>query len=544
MPHGTTFSFDPDDKTFFPGTRRQVSVYVPAQYTGDKPACLYVGLDGLGLDVTKTFDQLIATGEVPIVIGVGVQWGLTPSATGHGVDPRYNRSLEFDGLDDKLGQLIQTEVLPAVERRQLPDGRRLRISDDPNDRCTGGASTGGIAAFTLAWQHPDRFRRVYTAIGTFVDMRGGDRYPALVRQTETQPIRVFQQDNDRDEWDGGPEVGDWALGNRSLERALDFAGYEHAHSWGVGGHSGANAAAGLPDAMRFLWRDWPKPVGADRIKSGNVIFKQTIDPHVSWEAVPGVGPGGDHLAEMPDGSVVVGGNAHKRVAVDGTVTDVNEVPFQAFGVAADGQFVTANDLPGVSIIAPNAAGRPTVVSGVRVTGVTVTAAGDAYAVTADGRLWLVRHDGSRVLLDEQLKRPTGVAVSPDGLWLAVLDGAGHTGRSYQVKADGTVQFGEDFYRVHVPDDADDAGVTAICFDHGGRLYAATRMGVQIVDRSGRPRGILPLPGGAAAVGVCFGDAQSHTLFALTDRGLFRRHMNTTGAPPFAAPFKLEPWGPG
>ena len=147
-------------------------VYVPAEYRGDKPACVYVGLDGLGFNAAIVFDNLIAQHAMPVTIGVGISSGTVASASPPD-NPRFDRSLEFDSRNDRLARFLLEEVLPEVERRPAPDGHRIKLSADPNDRAIGGGSTGAIAAFTVAWERPDAFRRVFSAIGTYVGMRGG-----------------------------------------------------------------------------------------------------------------------------------------------------------------------------------------------------------------------------------------------------------------------------------------------------------------------------------------------------------------------------------
>jgi hypothetical protein len=154
------------------------------------------------------------------------------------------------------------------------DGRKIRLSRDAGDHMIGGGSTGGIGAFTVAWEHPEQFSRVFTAIGTFVGMRGGESYYVQVRKTEPKPIRIFMQDGSHDEWWGGPEMGDWWMSNQTMERALSFAGYDVQHAWGLGTHDGQQAAAVFPDAVRWLWRDWPKPVQAEI--SGNPVLKSVL----------------------------------------------------------------------------------------------------------------------------------------------------------------------------------------------------------------------------------------------------------------------------
>lgn len=532
VPRGKQFSFAYEGSKIFPGTRRTISVYVPAQYKPDKSACVYVGLDGLGFGVPVVFDNLIHKGEMPVTIAIGVSPGTAIAATGdEKEDPRFNRSFEFDGLNDQLARCIAEEIFPEVERRKTPDGLEIKLSRDPNDHCAGGGSTGGIGAFTLAWERPDLFRRVFSAIGTFVGMRGGDRYPVLVRKTEPKPIRVFQQDGENDQWGGGPEVGDWWMSNVTLDRALEFGGYEHQHVWGTGPHSGKHATAIFPDAMRYLWKDYPKPIEPQTARTQNVLLKATLDPAAQWEQVKEAGEHCEGLATKPGGEVVFYDTAarrSRRIKTDGSVADDDTgQPVLAF--TAEGHPLTA---------APNT------------TRATATNTGNLYLTQTDsGKVWLLKPDNSSVMLDEGLKAPTAIALSPDGLWLAVFESRTHWGYSYRIKADGGVDLKQRFYWAHVPDTADDSGAAQACMDRDGHPYVATNMGVQIFDRNGRSRGILPMPaaGGnapAAATAVCFGGEKYDTLYAISAGRIWKRHMKATGAPGFLPPIKLPPWGAG
>ncbi len=526
VPKGKTFSFAFEGSKFFPGTSRTVTVYVPAQYKADKPACVYVGLDSLGFNVPVVFDNLINRGEMPVTIAVGVSEGVVAPANEKEA-PRFNRSFEFDGLNDSLARCIEEEVFPEVEKRLTPDGLPIKLSRDPNDRCAGGGSTGGIAAFTLAWERPDCFRRVFSAIGTFVGMRGGDRYPVLVRKTDPKPIRVFQQDGERDQWMGGPEVGDWWMGNKTLDRALEFAGYDHRHVWGTGPHSNKHANAIFPDAMRYLWKGWPQPVEAQTAKTQNVVLKAILDPGEDWRPVPGTSGVCDGLAVNPQSEVFFQEDAKRtrKLGTDGRIEDAPGLPVdQPFAFAGNGRSLTA--------------------PGVRAACLVAMGDGRLYATEAEtGRVWLIKPDGARALLDEGLQQPAGLALSPDGCWLAVMERHTHWGYSYRVKPDGTLEHKQRYYWFHVPDWADDSGAGGMCMDRDGHAYVATRMGVQVFDRNGRSRGILPLPAGEAS-SVCFGGSAFDTLFVTSGGRLYQRKMKAVGAPAFASPIKLPPWGGG
>src|ERR1700689_1384360 len=193
VPKGEVLKCTFSDSKVFPGTTRDYCIYSPAEYRPDKPACVYVNQDGIQWKAPTVFDNLIYHKEMPVTIGVFINPGrvLAPDTTA--LD-RFNRSLEYDGLGDGYARFILDEILPDVEKKQAADGRPLRLSKNGNDRAIGGASSGAICAFTAAWESPAEFSRVFSAIGTYTGMRGGDRYPVLIRKYEPKPIRVFLQD--------------------------------------------------------------------------------------------------------------------------------------------------------------------------------------------------------------------------------------------------------------------------------------------------------------------------------------------------------------
>jgi enterochelin esterase-like enzyme len=246
IPHGEILRGTITDSSIYPGTENDFQVYVPAQYDPAKPACLLVRLDGLGVSEGTVLDNLIAKKEVPIIIGVGISPGTVwkdPAGTPKRQAFRFNRSYEFDSMNDHFPDFVLNELLAAVEKLKTHDGRIINISPDGNDHAATGASTGGIGSFTLAWQRPDQFTRVYDVIGTFVSMRGGNEYPALIRKTEPKPIRIFLEDGSADAWN--PLFGSWYDANVNMESALSFAGYDVAHAWGTFSRCDALALARL-----------------------------------------------------------------------------------------------------------------------------------------------------------------------------------------------------------------------------------------------------------------------------------------------------------
>ena len=255
------------DSAIYPGTTRTLQVLVPAKYTGEQPACLLLGLDGAFFEALNVVDNLVYKEEVPVMIGVFVNWGKILDEDGNIV--RYNRSNEYDRTDDRLAQFLEKEVLPFVNTLVTPDGRKVQISDDPDDRAITGSSSSGIAAFNVVWERPDLFRRIYSSRGTFVAMRGGNELPAIIRKTEPKPIRIFLQDGINDTWNH--IFGDWWEQNQLMDSALNFAGYEYDFKWDRGTHSGFFGKRAYPDALRWLWRGWPTKVRKGKTMNGMLL---------------------------------------------------------------------------------------------------------------------------------------------------------------------------------------------------------------------------------------------------------------------------------
>ena len=235
----------------FPGTVRDYYVYTPAQYDPKKPACVMVFQDGRNyakedgqFRVPIVFDNLIHKSEMPVTVGIFIDPGVVPPS-GAGKKARRNRSFEYDTLSDQYASFLLEEILPEV-------GKTHNLTTDPQCRAICGISSGGICAWTVAWQRPDEFSKVLSHVGSFTNIRGGHVYPALIRKTERKPIRVFLQDgaNDLDNLHGS-----WPLANQQMAAALKFADYDHKFVYGDGGHNGKHGGAILPDSLRWLWRD-------------------------------------------------------------------------------------------------------------------------------------------------------------------------------------------------------------------------------------------------------------------------------------------------
>ena len=250
----------------YPGTQHTYWVYVPAQYDPAVPASLMIFNDGQAFmnmqadaRAPNVLDNLIDRREIPVMLAVFINPGRRPDQPEPTLqewgDRTTNRPTEYNTLDDKYARVIVEELMPALEKD-------YNISKDPERRGIGGASSGAIAAFTVAWERPDQFRKVLSIVGSFTNIRGGHAYADIVRKSERKPIRVFLQDGRNDNRgvraDGTyDETRDWFLQNVRLMRALTEKGYDVNYTWGIGRHGQKQGGAILPDMMRWLWRDHP-----------------------------------------------------------------------------------------------------------------------------------------------------------------------------------------------------------------------------------------------------------------------------------------------
>ena len=538
-PKGEVRKYTFEQSKVFPGTVRDYWIYVPKQYDPAKPACLYVNQDGVQYHAPEVFDQLIHAKEMPVVIGVFVTPGRVKAAANEALD-RFNRSLEYDGLGSDYARFLLDELLPEVEKKTTADGRPIKLSRDGNDRAIAGSSSGAICAFTAAWERPDSFRRVFSAIGTYVGLRGGNVYPTLIRKFEPKPIRIFLQDGSSDLNSYG---GDWWMANQEMERAFRFAGYEVNHDWGTGGHSGDHATKIFPDAMRWLWKDWPAPVKAGL---GSQQLQEILIPGEGWSLVAE----GYRFTEGPapnaQGEVffndIPNGKAYK-IGLDGNVSlyipDTKHANGQAFG--PDGRLYAAATGSG-QILAYDSGDKPKVIAeGIRANDLVVRHDGGIYASQPGGgasssQVWYINPQGEKRVVDTGLRFANGITLSPDQSSLYVADYGSHWVYSYQVHPDGTLAHKQRYYHLHVPDTADAAGADGIRVDRDGRLYVTTSMGIQVCDQAGRVNCIIPTPNGKVA-NLCFGGADFQTLFATCGERVYKRKVKIRGANAYEPPIK-------
>jgi len=511
----------------FPGTLRDYWVYVPAQYDKAKPACVMVVQDGLGRakgwKMPTVFDNLIHAGEMPVTIGIFITPGVVP-APREGAQDRYNRSFEYDSMGDRYARFLLEEILPEV-------GKSYNLSDDPNDRAIAGASSGAICAFNVAWERPDQFRRVYSTIGTFVGLRGANEFPVLIRKVEPKPIRVFLQDGTNDL---NLYAGSWWVANQDMLSSLTWAGYDVNHAWGEGGHNGKHGEAVLPEAMRWLWRDYPEPI---RVGTGGGKRRTDIlIPGEDWQLVsaghkftegPAVNAQGElFFTDIPN-------NRIHKVDLDGKVTVFAEETGKANGLmfGKDGKlYACASGKKQIVAYTPD--GKLEVFADDVTSNDLVIGENGLYVSDPENKrvLFIGWDKQVHVVDDKGYEFPNGVVLSPDQSLLYVADTRRQFVQSYQVQTDGTLRYKQPFHYLHIEPTKPDTGADGMTVDDQGRLYVTTRMGVQVCDQPGRVHLMLSKPNSGWLSNVVFGGKELDTLYVTCGDSVYKRKLNAKGLP--------------
>jgi sugar lactone lactonase YvrE/predicted esterase len=554
VPKGTVTRLKLEPGKFYPGTPHNYATYVPAQYNPAKPAPFMIFLDGSGslnnsTRVPVVFDNLIASGDLPPLIGIFVDPGVLPTVNDTAQN-RFERVFEYDSLSDRYSRFLLEELIPEV-------AKKYNLSKDPNDHAISGVSTGAVGAFMAAWNRPDQFHRVLSFIGTFVAMKGADGLPALIRKTEPKPIRIYLQDGKNDhviptEPYGTFYAGSWPINNQVMFEAFQSAGYDAKLVIGEEGHNMKQGAAIMPEALRWLWRGYPEPVVAGEPAD---IGKTGWDPRgkvysivsaaKSWEQVGETyrsvaSPAGDK-----DGNVFFADPAANRIYKSDpdrkvTVFKDNSSGARALRVGPDGRLYAHQPARRRIVSYGSGGDEKAVAQNVDAADLAISAKGAIYfADTAHKTIGYIDPNGQTrtVYNGAEIALPSGLALSPDQAMLLVTDAQSRLSWSFQIAADGSLINGEPFYRLEMPETGWMSGVQGATLDSIGQVYFASALGVQVCEANGRVAAILnpPEPGGITA--LTFAGRDMDWLYVAEGNKLFRRATKVKGVPAWA-PAKL------
>ena len=289
VPHGAVYSFtvNSQDSKFYPGIAREpntfgkedstnharlivttshpapytrrIQVYVPKQYVPGEPSPFIIGTDGPDHQLFTALDNLIAEGEVPVMIAISV-------GNGSGDAQGSERGLEYDAMSGVYAEFIEQEILPLVESKC-----KVKLTKDPNGRATIGGSSGGSCALIMAWYRPGWYHRVLTYSGTFINQQwpynpemphgAWEFHEHLIPNSRKKPIRIWMEVGDRDLYNPNvmrDNMHDWVVANENMAKVLAAKGYQYQFVFARNApHVDHDVKAQtLPEALEWLWKDY------------------------------------------------------------------------------------------------------------------------------------------------------------------------------------------------------------------------------------------------------------------------------------------------
>jgi enterochelin esterase family protein len=543
VPHGVVEDMPAWESKIFANTTRKWSIYVPAQYKKETPAAVMVFQDGSSYRnpkgrwrVPTIFDNLIARGDMPPTIAVFIDPGNDPVKNPDG-KKASNRGYEYDSLGDRYAKFVIEEILPEVEKK-------YNVSKDPEMRAIAGSSSGGICAFTVAWERPDQFRKVLTNVGSFVHLRGGNIYPSLIRKTEPKPIRVYMADTSGDL---DNPFGHWPLANKQMNAALAYMGYDVRFDWAEGG--GHNADFGgkqLPEALKWLWRKekFEPVLDTKGDLRGDLTILKLLVPGESWQVVAdGLGfadapcadaAGNFYFSDMKAPAVY-------RVSADGRKTEIAKESISGLEFGPDGLLYGCQGAKSrVISLDPKTGGVKELATGVAPNDLAVSKDGFVYITeTKDQKVTRISiKTGEKSVVDTGTNRPNGIALSNDGGTLAVSESGGENVWMFRTNTDGSLDAKMPGMTLRLPIDAKGefkfneeppyqkaSKGDGMAVDKAGRYYVTSALGVQVFDPTGRLCGVLPKPKEAQPLTSCVLAGAGHSyLYVTNGETVYRRKL--------------------
>lgn len=514
----------------YPGTIREYLIYVPKQYNQVNPACLMVIQDGLNVpqrwNITNIMDSLIASGDIPVTIGVFVMPGRTFSKDPNLNYPRPNRSVEYDAVDDTYATFLIEEFLPAVTSE-------YNLIDNSNSRLIGGSSSGGIASFMVAWHRPDYFGRVICGVGSFTNLRGGNIVSSWVRKWEPKPIKVFMQDgsNDLNNFSGS-----WWWANNEMYTALKWSGYDVKNQWDDTGHGASGLAAVMPDAMKWIWKDYPTPLKVNLADNQNL--KIPIDGEGWQEIYKGENPL-NHIASNAKGDVYFFDSSNEtlnKIDADANISPVKK------GFPDSGQFefdkegnLWLENLKKKSLDILDQEFKPIrSYPNIELSDLLISNTSIFFTKKNSDGIFSIQAGSGKIRRASNMRGFTTISINAEQTFLLATNPSDKYGYSFSIQED-SLTHAQRWIRFEDHPLLLGSDVNGAVTDSKDRVFFITNFGIQVITQMGRVELILQFPLPDKMTDITFGGPDRNYLYLAAGQSIYRRKLNTTGLMSFEYP---------
>ncbi len=537
VPAGTLQEFKHVSKVFGEA-ERDYWIYTPAGYDGAEVLPYMIFQDGRGFvkgswKATVVLDNLIHKKKIPSMIAIFINPGELKDKSGKTI--RWNRSKEYDAVNDQYSRFLLEELLPEVKLK-------FKLTEDPNKIGIAGSSSGGICAFTAAWERPDKFRRVATFVGSYTNLRGGQDYPSLIRKTEPKPLKIFMQSGKNDQ---SIYSGSWPIGNLDVADALKYAGYNVKHVIGTEGHNNRHGRAILPEVLTWLWADADKEI-VKNMQTKQPLMK-VLDPQEDWHLIsegyevsegPAVDSKGDvYFTDIPNSKI------YKINAGNWKVSLFKENTGKANGLmfGPNGKlYACASAKKKIIAFDVQTGSEETVAEGFSSNDLVVTHKGHLYVTEPrTKKIWFIPKGGKARVVAEGVIGVNGVILNTAQNLLMATDFSDHYLYSFRVDEDGSLSARQKFYVLQRHGIESRTRADGMAVDIEGRLYVATELGIQMCDRAGRVQGIIPKPHRAHLTNIVFGGKNLDIMIVTNWDKIYRRKVKTKGFRYSDKPFELK-----
>ncbi len=279
------------------------------------------------------------------------------------------------------------------------------------------------------------------------------------------------------------------------------------------------------------------------LSAQDMALSMVLSDETKWEQLAEGYQFTDACTADAEGNVyftdVAKGTTINRINLDGKVSTYLENMPRISGLkwAPDGRLYAATQGPEKQIIAVDVNGKIAVLlENAEPNDLVVTHKGGIYFTqTGKSQVMFIPPKGQARVVDQGIKQPNGLTLSPDQGTLVVSDFGGTNLWAFRIDANGSLSCKSPYMTVRAPVGKDASSGDGMTTDSAGRYYVATEVGLQMFDPTGRLCGVIAKPQNKFLANLTFGGPELSYLYVVCSDKVYRRKTKTHGLVFFKEP---------